>query len=153
MSSLIAPSRVRTHAFIHFFIQWRSAIDARSSAISSFSSPKFARVQDWRLCFLGSQSVYRLRFRFANILNWYWWNQTLIYHLYPYLYSITNIYHSSSRQTMAQSGSYSCGQLAMRRTEWDVFDLITKFLQSSNENQNYAPWELLLFTTSHCLYS
>jgi hypothetical protein len=41
----------------------------------------------------------------------------------------------------------------MRQAERDVLDLIAKFFQSSNENQNYAPWELLLFTTSHCLYS
>jgi hypothetical protein len=54
---------------------------------------------------------------------------------------------------MAQSRSYSCDKLTMRQAEPDVFDLITKFLQSSNENQNYAPWELLLFATSHCLYS
>jgi hypothetical protein len=41
----------------------------------------------------------------------------------------------------------------MRQAERDVLDLITKFLQSSNENQNYAPWELLLFATPCCLYS
>jgi hypothetical protein len=40
----------------------------------------------------------------------------------------------------------------MRQAERDVLDLITKFLQSSNENQSYPPWELLL-ATSHCLYS
>jgi hypothetical protein len=37
-----------------------------------FSSPKFARAQNWRLCFLGSKSVYRPRCLFTNILNWYW---------------------------------------------------------------------------------
>jgi hypothetical protein len=54
---------------------------------------------------------------------------------------------------MAQSRSYSSRKLTMREAERDGLDLITKFLQSSNENQNYAPRELLLFTTSHCLYS
>jgi septum formation topological specificity factor MinE len=39
---------------------------------------------------------------------------------------------------MAQSRSYSCDKLTMRQAERDVLDLITKFLQSSNENQNYA---------------
>jgi hypothetical protein len=52
---------------------------------------------------------------------------------------------------MAQSRSYSCGKLTIRLPERDVLDLITKFLQSSNENQNYAPREL--FATFHCLYS
>jgi hypothetical protein len=54
---------------------------------------------------------------------------------------------------MAQSISYPCEKMMMRQAEWDISDLITKFFQSSNENQNYAPWELLLFTTSHGLYS
>jgi hypothetical protein len=49
------------------------------------------------------------------------------------------IYHSSSKQAMAQSISYSCDKLTIRQAEWDISDLITKFLQSSNENQNYAP--------------
>jgi hypothetical protein len=40
--------------------------------LSCFSSPKFARAQDWRLCFLGSKFVYRLQYLFANIPNWYW---------------------------------------------------------------------------------
>jgi hypothetical protein len=35
---------------------------------------------------------------------------------------------------MAQSGSYSCDKLTMRQAERDVLDLITKFLQSPNEN-------------------
>jgi hypothetical protein len=35
---------------------------------------------------------------------------------------------------MAQSRSYSCDKLTMRQAEWDVLDLTTKFLQSSNEN-------------------
>jgi hypothetical protein len=40
---------------------------------------------------------------------------------------------------MAQSRSYSCDKLAMRQAEWDVLDLITKFLKSSNENQIMLP--------------
>jgi hypothetical protein len=35
---------------------------------------------------------------------------------------------------MAQSRSYSCDKLTMLQAEWDVLDLITKFLQSSNED-------------------
>jgi hypothetical protein len=53
-----------------------------------------------------------------------------IYILVP----IINIYYSSSKQIMAQSRSYSCHKLTMRHAEWDVLDLINKFLQSSNEN-------------------
>jgi hypothetical protein len=41
--------------------------------------------------------------------------------------------------------------MMMRQPEWDISDLITKFLQSSDENQNYAPWEL--FATPCYLYS
>jgi hypothetical protein len=37
--------------------------------LRSFSSPKFTRVQDWRLCFLGSKFAYRLRCPFAHILS------------------------------------------------------------------------------------
>jgi hypothetical protein len=54
---------------------------------------------------------------------------------------------------MAQSRSYLCDKLTMGQSERDVLDLVTKFLQSWNENQNYVPWALLLFVTSHCLYS
>jgi hypothetical protein len=49
-------------------------------------------------------------------------------------YYISNIYCSSNKQTITQSRSYSCDKLTMRHAEWDVLDLITKFLQSSNEN-------------------
>jgi hypothetical protein len=34
--------------------------------------------------------------------------------------------------------------------EWDVSDLTTEFLQSSDENYGYPPREL--FVTSHCFY-
>jgi hypothetical protein len=60
-------------------------------------------------------------------------------------------YHLPGKQAVAQSKSYSCEKLTMRQAERDALDLITKFIQSSNENQKYAPWEL--FATSHCLYS
>jgi hypothetical protein len=39
----------------------------------------------------------------------------------------------------------------MRQAEWDISDLITKFLQSSDEKESYPPWEL--FVTPCCLYS
>jgi hypothetical protein len=35
---------------------------------------------------------------------------------------------------MVQRRSYSCDKLMMCQAEWDISDLITKFLQSSNEN-------------------
>jgi hypothetical protein len=121
------PSRHAASNFSLNVVWWSDPL-----IMSCFSSPKFARAQDSRLCFLGSKFVYLLRYRFAHILNLYWSNQTFVYYLYPYY--ITNIYYSSSRQTMAQSRSYSCDKLTMRQAEWDVLDLITKFLQSSNEN-------------------
>jgi hypothetical protein len=41
-------------------------------------------------------------------------------------------------------------KLTMRQAEWDILDLITKFLQSSDENQDYSPWQL--FATFYYLY-
>jgi hypothetical protein len=41
------------------------------SGRACFSSPKFARAKNRRLCCLGSKFVYRLRCLFAHILNWY----------------------------------------------------------------------------------
>jgi hypothetical protein len=35
---------------------------------------------------------------------------------------------------MAQSRSYSYDKMMMRQAKWDISDLITTFLQSSNEN-------------------
>jgi hypothetical protein len=40
---------------------------------------------------------------------------------------------------MAQIRSYSCDKMMMRQAEWDISDLITKFLQSSDEKENYPP--------------
>jgi hypothetical protein len=39
----------------------------------------------------------------------------------------------------------------MRQAKWDISDLITKVLQSSDEKESYPPWEL--FVTPCCLYS
>jgi hypothetical protein len=50
---------------------------------------------------------------------------------------------------MAQTRSYSCDKMMMRQAEWDISDLITKFLPSSDEKESYPPWEL--FVTPCCL--
>jgi hypothetical protein len=47
---------------------------------------------------------------------------------------IPNIYHSSGKQAIAQSRSYSCDTIMMRQAEWDVSNLISDFLQFSDEN-------------------
>jgi hypothetical protein len=39
----------------------------------------------------------------------------------------------------------------MRQAEWDIPDLITKLIQSSDEKESYPP--LGLFVTPCCLYS
>jgi hypothetical protein len=40
---------------------------------------------------------------------------------------------------MAQIRSYSGDKMMMRQAEWDISDLITKFLQSSDEKESYPP--------------
>jgi hypothetical protein len=52
---------------------------------------------------------------------------------------------------MAQSRSYSCDKIMMHRAEWDISDLIPKFLWFSDENDSYPHWEL--FATPCYLYS
>jgi hypothetical protein len=47
---------------------------------------------------------------------------------------ISNTYQSSIKQATAQSSNYSCDKMMMRLAEWDISDLIAKFLQSSDEN-------------------
>jgi hypothetical protein len=78
------------------------------------------------LRFLGSKFVYPFRCMFAHILNWYWYNQALVYNLYPNY--ILHLSRSLCKHSMAQSISCSCDTMTMRQAEWDISDLITKSL-------------------------